>query len=136
MKLKFVLSFLFFVIFLTASNAQYRFKTIDYATTVKNNNKWQKWSKSQKSEMIVELQTNKNRLVVYSEIIQLFNIVDYGEEKEDKNKNTVSFLCIDNQGVECTLTIVTLKDSTKINQLFITYEDMIIMYNMKLIKNK
>ena len=136
MKLKFVLSFLFFVIFLTASNAQYRFKTINYATTVKSNNKWQKWSKSQKSEMIVELQTNKNRLVVYSEIIQLFNIVDYGEEKEDKNKNTVSFLCVDNQGIECTLTIVTLKDSSNINQLFITYEDMIIMYNMKLIKNK
>ena len=135
MKLKFVLSFLFFVIFLTASNAQYRFKTINYATTVKSNNKWQKWSKSQKSEMIVELQTNKNRLVVYSEIIQLFNIVDYGEEKEDKNKNTVSFLCVDNQGIECTLTIVTLKDSSNINQLFITYEDMIIMYNMKLIKN-
>jgi hypothetical protein len=67
----------------------------------------------------------QNRFVVYSQIIQLFEIVDYIIERNDTFM--YSFACKDNNGLDCTIqSLLSLQKSKKIEQLYITYDDHII----------
>jgi hypothetical protein len=86
--------------------------------------------------MIVVLDADKDRIVVYSEALQLFNIVKYYDKKETKDGNVVSFLCIDNAGIECNVSIFTRKDKNNLKQLYIYYEDRVVVYNMSLLSDK
>lgn len=128
--LKYVMLFLFLVS-TTAYAQKYRFKTSSFMVSNKDNKgNWSEWSKQQKSEMIVALDMESHRIVVYSEIIQLFSIMKYGNQETKGDDDVVTFNCVDNNGVECTLSIYTRKKQGSRNQLYITYQDMIIAYNM------
>ncbi|WP_320814011.1 hypothetical protein [Flavobacterium sp.] len=134
------IKYLFLVLFLSFSVAQaqqYRFKTTGFMVTEKTKfGVWSVWSKFQKSEMIVVLDADKDRIVVYSEALQLFNIVKYYDKKETKEGNVVSFLCVDNTGLECDISIFTRKDKNNLKQLYIYYDNRVVAYNMNLLSDK
>ena len=134
------IKYLFLFLFLSFSVAQaqqYRFKTTGFMVSEKTRfGEWGVWSKFQKSEMIVVLDADKDRIVVYSEALQLFNIVKYYDKKETKEGNVISFLCIDNAGIECDISIFTRKDKNNLKQLYIYYEDRVVVYNMNLLSDK
>ena len=133
--LKYLLLFLFFVS--TVSYAQkFNFKTSGYMVSQKDNKgNWSDWSKLQKTEMTVLLDMESHRIVVYSEILQLFSIMKYGNQETIGDDDVVKFDCVDNNGVECTLAIYTRKKQGGRNQLYITYQDMIIAYNMTVLED-
>lgn len=129
-SLKYILLFLFFASATTYAQ-KYRFKTSSFMVSNKDNKgKWSDWSKTKKSQMIVTLDMENHRIVVYSEVIQLFSILKYGNQETIGEDDVVKFNCVDNNGVECVLAIYTRKKQGGRNQLYITYEDMIIAYNM------
>jgi len=134
------IKYLFFVLFLSLSVAQaqqYRFKTTGFMVSEKTKfGEWSVWSKFQKSEMVVVLDADKDRIVVYSEVLQLFNIIKYYDQKETKEGNVVSFLCIDNSGIECDVSIFTRKDKNNLKQLYVYYDDRVVVYNMNLMSDK
>lgn len=109
----------------------YNFKTSGFSVMERNQNgKWGKWSDLKNASIIVKLDTDKNRIVVYSEIIQLFEIVDYVPHQENDSDSIYTFTCKDNNGENCTLSIITRKLQDNRKQLYINYEDRIIVYNM------
>ena len=109
----------------------YKFTTSGVSVLEKNNKgKWDKWSDLQLVNILVTLDTNKNRFVVYSEIIQLFEIVDYVPVQENDTDIVYSFACKDNNGLDCTISIITRKLQENRKQLYITYDDHIILYNI------
>ena len=129
-SLKYLFLFLFFASATTYAQ-KYNFKTSGYMVSQKDNKgKWSDWSKLQKTEMTVLLDMESHRIVVYSEVIQLFSIIKYGNQETKGDDDVVSFDCVDNNGVECVLSIYTRKKQGNRNQLYITYQDMIIAYNM------
>ena len=134
------IKYLFLVLFLSLSVAQaqqYRFKTTGFMVSEKTKfGEWSVWSKFQKSEMVVVLDADKDRIVVYSEVLQLFNIIKYFDKKETKEGNVVSFLCIDNSGIECDVSIFTRKDKNNLKQLYVYYDDRVVVYNMNLMSDK
>ncbi|WP_264559214.1 hypothetical protein [Flavobacterium sp. N2270] len=134
------IKYLFLVLFLSLSVAQaqqYRFKTTGFMVSEKTKfGEWSVWSKFQKSEMVVVLDADKDRIVVYSEVLQLFNIIKYYDQKETKGGNVVSFLCIDNSGIECDVSIFTRKDKNNLKQLYVYYDDRVVVYNMNLMSDK
>ncbi len=134
------IKYLFLVLFLSLSVAQaqqYRFKTTGFMVSEKTKfGEWSVWSKFQKSEMVVVLDADKDRIVVYSEVLQLFNIIKYYDQKETKEGNVVSFLCIDNSGIECDVSIFTRKDKNNLKQLYVYYDDRVVVYNMNLMSDK
>lgn len=134
------IKYLFLVLFLSLSVAQaqqYRFKTTGFMVSEKTKfGEWSVWSKFQKSEMVVVLDAYKDRIVVYSEVLQLFNIIKYYDQKETKEGNVVSFLCIDNSGIECDVSIFTRKDKNNLKQLYVYYDDRVVVYNMNLMSDK
>lgn len=109
----------------------YKFKTSGFSVLEKNEKgKWGNWSELKLVDLLVSLDTNKNRIVVNSQILQLFEIIDYHEVDENKTDIVNSFTCKDNNGDDCTLSIITRKNQGNRKQLYINYENQIIVYNI------
>lgn len=109
----------------------YKFKTSGFSVLEKTEKgKWGKWSDLELVNILVSLDTNKSRIVVYSQIIQLFEIIDYQDRTENDSDIVYTFTCKDNDGVDCTLSIITRKKQGNRKQLYINYEDRIIVYNI------
>ncbi|WP_278036241.1 hypothetical protein [Flavobacterium nitratireducens] len=132
-KLKFLYIVLLFLgIGIQQSYSQtYRFRTSGYSVLEKNERgKWGKWSDLSLVNITVTLDTNKNRILIYSRNIQLYDIQTYQPESESESDLVYSFLCKDNDGVDCTLSIITRKKQDNRKQLYITYPDHVIVYNI------
>lgn len=124
--------FLFLGFGLQQSYSQsYRFKTSGVSVLEKNDKgKWGKWSDLDLVNLSVILDTDKHRIVVYSQEIQLFNITDYIAREENDTDIVYSFLCRDNNGVDCKISIITRKKQDYRKQLYINYDEHIILYNI------
>ncbi|TDP01458.1 hypothetical protein [Flavobacterium sp. 245] len=109
----------------------YNFKTSGFSVLEKNQKgKWGEWSNLDLVNLSVVLDTNKHRIVVYSQEIQLFSILNYIEREENDTDIVYSFMCKDNDGRECKLSIITRKKQDFRKQLYINYDDHIIVYNI------
>ncbi|MNF28625.1 hypothetical protein D3C85_381350 [compost metagenome] len=109
----------------------YKFKTSGFSVLEKTEKgKWGEWSDLDLVNIVVSLDTDKNRIVVYSQIIQLFEIVEYQSRTENDTDIVYSFTCKDNDGVDCMLSIITRKKQDNRKQLYINYEDRIVVYNI------
>ncbi|MBE8723778.1 hypothetical protein [Flavobacterium hungaricum] len=109
----------------------YRFKTSGFSVLEKNERgKWGEWSALDLVNLSVVLDTDKHRIVVYSQELQLFNILNYIEREENDTDIVYSFVCKDNDGRECKLSIITRKKQDYRKQLYINYDDHIIVYNI------
>ena len=131
-KLKISIVLLFLMFGLQQIQAQtYKFKTSGFSVLEKNEKgKWGKWSDLNLTNILVTLDTKKSRIVIYSQIIQLFEIVTYQPIEENDSDTVYSFTCKDNEGVDCTVSIVTRKKQENRKQLYINYGNRIIMYNI------
>lgn len=131
-KIKLYSILLFLVLGLHTSYGQsYKFKTSGFSVLEKNEKgKWGKWSDLNLVNVLVTLDTNKSRIVVYSQIIQLFEIIDYQATEENDTDIVYSFTCKDNEGVDCTVSIITRKKQENRKQLYINYDNRIIVYNI------
>lgn len=109
----------------------YHFKTSGFSVLEKNEKgKWGQWSDLDLVNLSVVLDTDKHRIVVYSQEIQLFSILNYIEREENDTDIVYSFMCKDNDGRECKLSIITRKKQDNRKQLYINYDDHIIVYNI------
>ena len=132
-KLKIVVFVLF--IGFSSYSQQFLFKTTSFSVTEKNSKgKWTEWTKPAEAEMIIKIDGVSHRVVVYSEEIQLFNIIKYNEVKKTETDIISSYNCVDNNGIECVVSVYTRRNQNNRKQLYITYDDMIIEYNIEIEK--
>jgi hypothetical protein len=131
-KTKLFIILLFFGLGLQQSYSQnYKFKTSGFSVLEKNEKgKWGKWSDLGLVNILVSLDTNKDRIVIYSQAIQLFEIIEYQPTEENDTDIVYSFTCKDNNGEDCTLSIITRKKQDNRKQLYVNYENRIIVYNI------
>jgi hypothetical protein len=131
-KTKLYILFLFFGLGFQQFYGQvYKFKTFGLSVLEKNDRgKWGNWSDLKLVNVLVSLDTDKNRMIVYSEVIQLFEIIVYQPTEENDTDIVYSFTCKDNNGDDCTLSIITRKNQDNRKQLYINYNDRIIVYNI------
>jgi hypothetical protein len=131
-KIKIILLLAFFGLGFQKSHSQvYKFSTSSLSVCQKNQKgNWEKWSDLSLVTILVKLDTDKNRIVVYSEAIQVFEIIDYIPLEENETDSVYAFTCKDNNGENCTLSIITRKKQGNRKQLYINYEDRIILYNI------
>ncbi|WP_269222195.1 MULTISPECIES: hypothetical protein [Flavobacterium] len=130
LKIGFIVLFLF--IGLNQSFGQtYKFKTTGLSVALKEaNGKFGDWSELKLVNILINLDTNKNRFVIYSEVIQLFEIIDYLPEENTNTDLIYSFVCKDTNGEDCSLSIITRKNQENRKQLYIKYEDRVLVYNI------
>ncbi|MCV9927022.1 hypothetical protein OIU83_05140 [Flavobacterium sp. LS1R49] len=109
----------------------YKFRTSGYSVLEKNEKgKWGKWSELELVNIPVVLDTDKNRIVVNSQEIQVFQISDYIAREENDTDIVYSFVCKDLNGNDAKLSIITRKMQDNRKQLYINYNDRIIVYNI------
>ena len=130
LKVSFILLFVLFGLNLGFSQS-YKFKTTALSVSVKEvNNKFGNWSELKPVSIVINLDTKKNRIVIYSEVIQVFDIVEYLPTEENDKDLIYPFVCKDNSGEDCTLSFITRKSQDNRKQLYVKYEDRVLAYNI------
>lgn len=110
----------------------YKFMTTGFSVLEKDKKgKWGKWSDIEKAALMVTLDTSKNRIVVYSQEIQLYSIVSYAEKEENDKDLIYSFTCEDNDKLPFTISIITRKNQNNRKQLYINQKNVIVVYNIE-----
>ncbi len=109
----------------------YQFKTVNFSVSQKNEKgQWSKWSKTQPTELLINLDRDKHRFVVHSEIIQLFSILKYEDKVETAENTSNKYFCVDNLGIDTVITIVSPKNAGSSKQIYIANDEMIIEYDL------
>ncbi len=109
----------------------YKFQTTGFSVLEKNDRGvWGRWSDFQKADIVITLDTSKNRIVIYSQEIQLYRIVSYEPQEENENDLIYPFTCMDDDGQKFTISIITRKNQGNRKQLYINQKDFIIAYNI------
>ena len=130
LKIGFLVLFLFFGLKHGYSQT-YKFKTTGLSVSVKGNNgKFGNWSELKPVSIVVNLDPQKNRIVIYSEAIQLFEIVEFLPTEENNTDLIYPFVCKDNNGENCTLSFITRKNQDNRKQLYVKYVDRVLAYNI------
>ena len=135
-KLKLFLVLIVLIAGVQFADAQaYKFQTTGFMVMEKNEQgKWGKWSKLEKAELIVTLDTQKNRIIVYSQEIQLYKILKYREKEENDSDIVNAFDCQDTDGELFTISIITRKKQNNRKQLYINQKNVVIVYNIVSVK--
>ena len=138
MNLKNIFFALFVVFGLQQSNAQItKFMTTSFSVSEKTpSGKWGKWSKSEKVSIVISLDEKKNRIVVYSQEVQVYTIVKYEDIVENADDLIYSFSCSDLDGMPFTISIITRKKHANRKQLYINQKDVIVLYNIEKFKEQ
>jgi hypothetical protein len=133
MKIKYLVFTIFFLFIIQIGSAQtYKFITTGFSVMEKNQKgKWGKWSDMEKAKIIISLDTNKNRIIVYSQEVQLYNILEYSEKIENEDDIIYNFICEDNDKLPFTISIITRKKQENRKQLYINQDNVIVVYNIE-----
>ena len=129
-KIFLIITFLFIA---TASQAQvYKFITSRFSVSERTGkNVWSKWSKPQDASIVVSVDPKKDRIVIYSQEIQLYTIMNYQPTVENEKSIVNGFICAGEDGERFTISIITRKDQGNRKQLYLNQKDVMIVYNMR-----
>jgi hypothetical protein len=97
---------------------------------------WGKWSDYQTTNIIISLDLDKRRIVVYSKEIQYYNIDKFEKQIENDDDLIFPFSCIDIDGEPFTISFITRKKQDYRKQLYINQKDVILVYNIVNFQNK
>lgn len=128
-----VLVFLFLMMLFssTIQSQEYKFLTTGFSVMERDQKgDWGKWSDLKEASIVITLDTNKNRIVIYSQEIQLYSIVKYQPEEENETDIINAFSCSDDDGNPFTISIITRKNQGNRKQLYINQKDFIVVYNI------
>jgi hypothetical protein len=133
MKKSIQLSIFLILFSLVIGNAQsYKFITTGFSVMERNSNgEWGNWSDLQETKLVISLDTNRNRFLIYSQEIQWYDILTY-EKEEVSDENIVNpFSCKDEDGYAVTISIITRKSQGNRKQLYITRNNYVLVYNIE-----
>ena len=132
MKSKYNYCLLFFFVALFQAHSQtYKFVASGFSVMEKNEKgEWGKWSDLTETSLIISLDTTKNRFLIYSQEIQLYDILSYEEKEENDTDLIYPFTCKDDDGVPFTLSIITRKSQNNRKQLYLNHKNYIVVYNI------
>lgn len=110
----------------------FKFLTTGFSVMERDpNGKWGKWSDLKPASIVVTLDTKKGRIVVYSQEIQLYDILNYEKIEENDSDIIYPFTCTDDDGRPFTISVITRKKQGNRKQLYINQQDVVLMYNIE-----
>ena len=131
-NIKIIFLFLFLTISVQKIEAQvYKFVATGFSVMEKDEkDNWGKWSDFQTTNIVIALDLDKKRIVVYSKEIQFYNIEKFEEKIENDDDLIFHFSCIDIDGEPFRISFITRKKQEYRKQLYINQKDVILVYNI------
>lgn len=132
-SIKKIILFLLLTTFIQQSYCQvYKFQTTGFSVLEKNEKgNWGKWSDLQNASIVITLDTTKNRIVIYSQEIQLYEIMNYEKVQENENDEIYTFQCRNDDGEPFVISIIKRKNQENRKQLYINQKNVIVVYNIR-----
>ena len=104
-----------------ATDVSYKYKN-DYGY-------WTDWSKWEKNNILIVINSDKDVVTIYSSETQEFDIVEYlGETTDNDGGTSVKFLCVDKDGGRNHMRIRMINGGW---QLYIDYSDFMYVYSIE-----
>ena len=114
------------------SNAQSVLKIRTSHTSEKHTDyygNWTEWSDWKEANILIVVDSQQDRITIYSETTQTFDIIqDEGESLSDRGDPTLNYYCVDENGTKCRIRIVKRTSGT---QIYVDYSNLILCYNLK-----
>ena len=110
-----------------------KFKSTSFATKFKNeySGSWSKWSEFEKTEVLITIDLNNERIKVFSKVEQVYDIIKYYEKETDQDGDeTLQFQCVNEDGLKCNVRFVILNSQNGQRQLYVDFADMMWVYNI------
>ena len=109
----------------------YKYQAYCFSYTYKDDNGgWSGWSDWEDSNRQIVFNMDENIIVVYSDIIQKYDIDEYEVIDEVEFGGTsVAFECVDNRGFQCRVRLWSKIDGNL--QLYVVYGDMMWVYGIR-----
>ena len=128
--MKYLLLFVVFAI--QYSNAQqFNFQTTTLSVLKKTKNgEWGKWSTPKEAKMIVKLDYDKNKIIIYSSEIQHYSIVEYLPKQATEVDEINSYLCKSLDGIPVKISFMVRKDKKNKTQVYVYNEDFVFCYDI------
>ena len=106
-----------------------RMTATSMAYKVIENEKQTEWSEWMDCELLVTIDIEGDRIKIYSNEIQIYDVYDHEEEEPDGDGGASQlFYCVDAKGKKCELRFRLDADAEL--QLYIEYPDLKIVYNL------
>jgi hypothetical protein len=131
-KFKLIVLLLFLIIGVQKMNAQvYKFVATGFSVLEKEEKgNWGKWSDYETTNIVIALDLDKKRIVVYSKEIQFYNINKFDKKIENDDDLIFPFSCNDIDNEPFTISFITRKKQDNRKQLYINQKDVILVYNI------
>lgn len=108
----------------------YKFQAQQFAYKYQyNDGSWADWSDWEKSSLLIVMNTDNDRIRIYSDSPQEYDVYNYQESYVDSDGWTTSTLnCVDADGTQCELRLRVSDDGDA--QLYVDYTDVMWVYNI------
>ena len=127
---KALLTLLMLFVSLGATAEVYKFQTTEFAfRTVDKRGNMGNWSDWEKCSLLIVINTNTDKVDIYSQTPQQYDIIDIGKPISDgQGGETFTISCVDEEGIRCGIRVRTQKDGEL--QMYVDYADACWVYNI------
>ena len=134
MRLKhFLLSFLLFFVVDSTIAQVIKFRATGFATKQKSEitENWGAWSEMKKSDALIVIDFTKNRIKIFSQEEQVYDIIKYYDMEHDTDLNEIlKFHCVNEDGIKCFVRFMTRVTQNRKKQLYVDFANLILVYNL------
>lgn len=96
-----------------------------------NETSWSDWSEFEEASVLIVLDVERERITIYSKEKQIFDIIEVQEvTTDDDGDDFWPLLCVDVDGITCTVNFAKLNSRDGANQIYIEYKDFNYVYNV------
>lgn len=128
---KYLLTF-FFISYCAVFSAQVqKFKALSVSSRYESKSGWTDWSQAKDTDILMSINIDDNKIKIYSEKTQIYDIVEYHEKEYDEDGDeTIRMYSEDQDGNNCYIDLMKLNSQNGRLQLYVRYKDMNWMYNI------
>lgn len=96
---------------------------------------WGNWGDFSECNILITIDFNKDRIKIFSNEEQIFDIISYEEAVYDKDGDKISSMwAVDHDAVKCRLRLITLYSQNSRLQLYVDYSNINLVYNLNILK--
>lgn len=126
---KFILLFLLAFSAVVASAQSFKLNAYELSYRyVDGDGEWSEWSDWEKISILIVFYHDEELITIYSQKTQKYNVKEYVGENEDSDGNSMTFNCVNEDGVNCNIRIRAQKNGVR--QLYVDFEDFSWVYNL------